>query len=134
MKHYFLSTISKAICTLMLILLGGICMQARQLQTETTINFQVSLEDDTKASGGFPRTPILPVHAALNDHTLYIIGTHTVFTLVVIDKNGDEDEVVYQTIMPFDLNSVELPATLSGDYEIQLHTGGMYYYYSEVEL
>ena len=134
MKFYSTFKFKKVICTTMLVLLGGICMPVNNLHAETVINFQVSLEDNTKASGGFPRTPIRPVQATLDNNTLYVIGLHAEFLLVIIGKSEDENEVVYQTIVPADVNGVELPTTLSGEYEIQLHTGGTYYFFSKIEI
>jgi hypothetical protein len=41
---------------------------------------------------------------------------------------GDEDIVVYQTVMPSETNSIVLPSTLSGDYQIQLLWDGWMLY------
>ena len=81
-----------------------------------------------------PRTPINPPHASLDDHTFYISGVHSGYTLYLIDDSGEEPEIVYQVVIPAGVNVVYLPVTLTGTYELQLYNGGTYYFYAEIDL
>ena len=54
--------------------------------------------------------------------------------LYLVDTTGEEPVVIYQVYVPANVNTVILPATLAGTYELQLYDGGEYYYYSEIEL
>jgi hypothetical protein len=47
-------------------------------------------------------------------------------TLVLLDEDGDE---AYTAFVPAGTSAVILPATLSGDYEIQLYPDGSSYYF-----
>ena len=57
-----------------------------------------------------------------NGYTMYINGDHPDYVVRLVDVD-DEDIVVYQTVMPSETNSIVLPSTLSGDYQIQLLWG-----------
>ncbi|MBO4827642.1 MAG: hypothetical protein J5506_10520, partial [Prevotella sp.] len=69
--------------------------------------------------GHYPRSPIQPPTASLEGYTFTIIGTHPDFLVRIVDVE-DEDDVIYQTLMPAATSSIILPSTLSGDYQIQL--------------
>lgn len=115
------------------ILLGGGFTQV-QAQGIEDITFQVGFKDDGTVIGDFPRGPITPPSASLDDHTLYIEGEHPAYMLYLVDNSGEEPDVVYQVYVPANVGVVYLPATLSGTFELDLYNGGQYYFYSEIEL
>ena len=79
-----------------------------------------------------PRTPALGPKASINDHTLYLYNVGYDLTLVLLDEDG---EAVYTAYVPAGTSAVNLPATLCGDFEIQLYPdGSSYYFYGWVEL
>lgn len=87
-------------------------------------------------SGGKPvhKSPELIPEApetSLNGNVLTFISTHDNYTLTLIDEN---DEVVYLTVIPSSVSIIVLPATLTGDFELQLDYGGNYYFYCKIEL
>lgn len=126
MKKYF------SIVALLLLVGGAVFAQAPSEVTELT--FQVGISDPTKSLGEFPRSPINPPSASLDDHTLYIDSEHPAYTLYLVDTTGEEPDVVYQVYVPANVNAVVLPSTLSGTYELRLYDGGDYYFYSDIEL
>ena len=109
-------------------------LEGQVLGSDDPIQFSVARHDPSMGLGSLPRTPINPPSASLDDHTFYINGEHSGYTLYLIDNSGDEPDVVYQVIIPAGVNAVVLPATLSGTYELQLHNGGAFYFYAEIEL
>lgn len=115
-------------------LLLGSALFAQVPSQVTELDFQVGYSDPTKAHGGFPRGTVNPPSACLDDHTLYINGEHSDFTLYLVDFSGDEPDVVYQVYVPANVGAVILPATFVGFYELQLYDDGEYYFYSEIEL
>ncbi len=88
--------------------------------------------DPYPSTGGLPRTPILVPNVSLDGHTLYLYNVGYDLTLVLLDEDG---EVAYTVYVPAGTSAVNLPATLSGDYEIQLYPdGSSYYFFGWVEL
>lgn len=121
-----------SIAALLLLVVGPVLAQDPSHVTELT--FQVGITNPTGSSGELPRNPINPPSASLDDHTLYINSEHPAYTLYLVDTTGEEPDVVYQVCIPANVNVVVLPSTFSGTYELQLHNGGDYYFYSEIEL
>lgn len=118
-----------------LVIVGGtVLSMADPLPDSDPIRFQVGIYDPTLSNGDFPRGPITPPSASLDDHTLYIEGEHPAYMLYLVDNSGEEPEVVYQVYVPANVGVVYLPATLTGIYELDLYDGGSYYFYSEIEL
>lgn len=118
------------------IMLAGVFVrvQAQALQGSEPITFHVGIDNEKDILGEVPRMPIRPLKGTLDDHTLYLHGVHSGYTLYLIDTCGDEPNVVYQVVIPAGVNIVVLPATFSGTYELQLHNSGAYYFYTEVQL
>ena len=56
----------------------------------------------------------------LNDHTLTFVIDHPDYVLTIKDEDGEE---VYTTTVFSTETQVALPATLSGEYEIELVMG-----------
>jgi len=124
----------KKILTIVAFLLLGMALYAQVPSQVTVLTFQVGYTDPTSGHGEFPRGTVNPPSTCLDDHTLYISGEHSDYTLYLVDTSGEEPDVVYQVYVPANVNAVILPATLTGTYELQLYDGGEYYFYSEIEL
>ena len=129
-----LNKFSRALLLLLTVLGGALYSYADPLPDSAPIILQVGWNDPTAGHGEFPRSPINPPSASLDDHTLYINSEHPAYSLCLVDTTGDEPDVVYQVYVPANVNVVVLPSTLSGTYELQLYDGGQYYFYSEIEL
>jgi len=89
------------------------------------VPLDVEVVDPTHGSGTVPRTPILVPTASLDGNTFYINSGHADFVVQLLDE---DDNVVYQTVMPSDVSSIVLPSTLSGTYQIQLLWGDWMFY------
>ena len=126
--------ILKVLVVAVFILGGTLFSAADPLTVMEPISFQVGWHDHSNAHGELPRGTINPPSACLDDHTLYLYGEHSDYTLYLVDTSGEETNVVYQVYVPTNVNVVVLPATLVGTYELQLYNGGEFYYYSEIEL
>ena len=124
----------KKILSIVAFLLLGMTLFAQVPSQVNELNFQVGYTDPTKVSGERPRGTVNPPSACLDDHTLYISGEHSDYTVYLVDTSGEDPDVVYQVYVPANVSAVVLPATLTGTYELQLYDGGEYYYYSEIEL
>jgi hypothetical protein len=84
------------------------------------IPFTVSFDDDQPGGNGHPKTPITAPKVYINDYMLLFEANHPEYVLYI----KDEDEVVvYSTVVTSATTEVVLPATLSGDYEIELIMG-----------
>lgn len=98
------------------------------------LDFTVSIIKGTGASNPYPKSPETPPdapEATLEDNVLTFTSSHDDYTLTLLDEDS---EVVYQTVVPSSVSVVVLPATLSGDFELQLDYGGNYYFYCEIAL
>lgn len=124
----------KKILSIVAFMLLGMALSAHVPSQVTVLAFQVGYTDPTSGHGELPRGTVNPPSACLDDHTLYISGEHSDYTLYLVDTSGEEPDVVYQVYVPANVSAVILPATLSGTYELQLYDGGEYYFYSEIEL
>jgi len=124
----------KKILSIVAFLLLGMTLFAQVPSQVNELNFQVGYTDPTKVSGELPRGTVNPPSACLDDHTLYLYGEHSDYTLYLVDTSGEAPDVVYQVYVPANVSAVVLPITLTGTYELQLYDGGEFYYYSEIEL
>lgn len=129
-----LNKILRTLLLLVTVLGGALLSYADPLSGSVPIILQVGWHNPTSGSGEFPRNPVNPPSACLDDHTLYINSEHPAYMLYIVDTTGDEPDVVYQVCIPSNVYVVVLPATLSGTYELQLYDGSQYYYYSEIDL
>lgn len=103
--------------------------------SQIEIVLQVRFSDVTKGLGERPRNPICPPSASLDDHTLFVEDENSVYTLYIVDYSGDTPNVLYQTVTITGTNEIDLPATLTGNYDLILvPETGDYYFYSEIEL
>ena len=86
-----------------------------------------------EGSGNNPRSPIHVPSASIDDHTFYINESHPDYVLQVVDPD-DEENVIYEVLMPAGVNSVVLPSSLVGEYVIQLLWGDWRFWgYIELE-
>lgn len=96
------------------------------------INFSVNIIAHGQYPISRPRTPIQAPEAGLDGHTLYLAEGHPACTLLLMDA---DEEAVYEVDVPEGVDVVELPATLTGIYELQLYyEDSNFYFYSEIEL
>lgn len=72
-----------------------------------------------------PRSPVLVPTASLDGYTFYLNGDHPDYVVRLLDE---DDNVVYQTVMPSTVSNIVLPSTLSGYYQIQLIWDGWMLY------
>ena len=104
--------------------------------SSTQVNaFPIDLEagyvDPHDGQGDPHRGPVLVPDVSLDGNTL-LLNVGYDLTLVLLDEDG---EAVYTVYVPAGTSAVMLPATLSGDYEIQLYPdGSSYYFFGWVEL
>ena len=88
--------------------------------TEESIDLQVYIYNPTGNLGGPHKGPVQIPEVSLDDHTLYFFTPCDGYTLNLVDEN---DGVVYTIVIPTGTTSCVLPATLSGEYELQLISG-----------
>ena len=88
--------------------------------TEESIDLEVTIYDPTGNWGGVHKGPVQIPEVSLDDHTLYFFTPCDGYTLNLVDEN---DVVVYTIVIPAGTTSWVLPASLSGEYELQLISG-----------
>ena len=74
----------------------------------------------------FPRNPIDVPIASIDGHTFYL-GSHPNYVLQLVDLD-DETVIYYETDFLSEANSIVLPSTLIGTYEVRLLWGNWYFY------
>lgn len=84
------------------------------------INFQVSFDENGTLYPSYPKSPITQPSVTLDDHTLFFDTPCDGCTLNIVDEN---DVVVYTLVIPTETTSLVLPATLSGEYTIEIIRG-----------
>lgn len=92
---------------------------------EEEVPLDTEVIDPTLGEGGNPRSPINPPHASIDDHTFYVNSSHADFVVYLVDEN---EQVVYCTLMPSNVSSINLPTYLVGTYRIELLTGNWLFY------
>lgn len=105
--------------TLALLPLSNLCVMAQP------IDFGVGYVDPTNPMDDYPRSPILVPRVDIDGYTLTFYTPCDGCVLRLIDEN---DNVVYSTVIPTGATSLVLPSYLSGDYEIQIVQGNIYFY------
>lgn len=91
------------------------------------VNLQAGKIGQPGGFGGYPKSPVEIPIVDLDDHTLYFTTSCVGDTLQLV-QNG---EVVYSTTITSD--EVNLPASLEGDFEIQIIRGN-WLFYGDIEL
>ena len=94
------------------------------------IPFNVGWDDPTSNGYPTPKVPIRTPSVSLDDHTVYFYTPCDGDTLRLVDEN---DVVVYTLVIPTGTTSLVLPATLSGEFEIQI-ISGCYCFWGVIEL
>lgn len=88
--------------------------------SDAPIDLEVSIYNPTGNLGGVHKGPVQVPEVSLDDHTLYFYTSCNGYTLNLVDEN---DVVAYTIVIPTGTTSWVLPATLSGEYELQLISG-----------
>ena len=114
-----------------------LCYVSTKVSAQHVINELTFIVEHVNTGGTnnpLPKSPELPPdapEATLEDNVLTFTSAHDDYTLTLLDEDG---ETAYQTSVPSSVSIVVLPATLSGDFELQLDYGGDYYFYCDIEL
>ena len=106
-------------------LLLCVCFCVLPVNAQQSLNWHVGIVKPTAGGVPFPKAPVLLPQVEMDDGTLYFIGTHSDYTLCLLDEN---ENVVYTTYIPASVSSLALPSYLSGYYEIRLLTDSVYFY------
>lgn len=89
------------------------------------IILQVRFDDPTEDYEPLHRDSIEIPFVSLDNHTLFFLTPCDGCTLRLLDDNAN---VVYSTVIASGTTSLVLPSTLSGEYEIQIIQGNIYFY------
>ena len=89
------------------------------------IDLEAGIVDPTGSYEPPQKGPVLVPSVSLEGHTLYFATSCDGCTLRLLDEN---DVVVYSTIIPTGTTSLVLPSYLSGEYEIQIIQGNIYFW------
>jgi len=118
---------------LFLLALNGMFAGSLSIHAQKEVNLIVGIIDEGKCGNDIPRSPIRVPSASIDDHTFYINVSHPDYVLQLVDPE-DEQNVVYEVLMPTGTNSVVLPSSLVGEYVIQLIWGNWRFWgYIELE-
>ena len=94
------------------------------------ITFNVRGIDPTAPIRNPQRSPIAYPEVGIDGYTIYFFTPCDGCTLRVVNEDG---EVEYSTVIPTDCESLELPSTLEGEYEIQIIRDN-YCFYGMIDL
>ena len=109
----------KTVLVLLAVLMSCTLAQA-QVNPVRPIDLILKYVSEKPVGNQGPKNPIDPPVVYLEDYTLTFEVDHPEYVLYI----KDEDEVVvYSTVVTSATTEVVLPATLSGDYEIELIMG-----------
>ena len=97
------------------ILMISVCIQAG-----SQIEFNVSWFPDKPIGNSHGKSPMRPPVVYIEGYALAFVADHPEYILNIKDEAG---EVIFTTIVYSTETQVTLPATLSGDYEIELLMG-----------
>lgn len=90
-----------------------------------SIDFTVGYVDPKDGDDDQQRSQDLVPEVSIDGYTLTFYTPCDGCVLRLIDEN---DNVVYSTVIPTGATSLVLPSYLSGDYEIQIVQGNIYFY------
>lgn len=105
--------------TLALLPMSYLCVMA------IPVNFNVGYEDPQNTMDDGKRTLTLVPEVDIDGYILTFYTPCDGCVLRLVDEN---DVVVYSTVIPTDATSLVLPSYLSGEYEIQIIQGNLYFY------
>ena len=80
---------------------------------------------DPKEGEEYHRSQALVPELEIDDYTLFFMTPCDSCVLRLLDEDG---AVVYTTIVPNNASSLVLPSCLSGEYEIQIIQGNIYFW------
>ena len=89
------------------------------------ITFDVEIFDHSSVGSGPNRGPVLIPEVSIDSYTLLFMTPCDGCLLRVVNE---DDEVVYSTIIPFGTDTLVLPSSLSGSYELQIIRGNHVFY------
>ncbi len=89
------------------------------------IDLEVGIVDPTGSQEPPQKGPVLVPSVSLEGYTLYFMTPCDSCTLRLLDE---DDAVVFSTIIPTGTTSLVLPSYLSGEYEIQIIQGNIYFW------
>ena len=89
------------------------------------VDLGVRIDDVTGAGPGNNKSPIEIPYVWQDDHLITLSASHPEYVLNLVDSN---DTVVYSVIVPATVSLVQLPASLTGTYELQLIQGNLCFY------
>lgn len=112
------------VMTLALLPLSNVTVMAR------AINFYVGYEDPQDPKDDDKRTLTLIPEVDIDGNTLTFYTPCDGCVLRLLDEN---DTVVYSIVIPSGTTSLVLPSYLSGEYEIQIVQGNLFYW-GDIEL
>ena len=119
MKKFLLTCLLFSLATLTVVADGG------DPSTPIPLGIGGGSSGPSNGNDPIPRSPILFPSVSLADHTLYFNSTIPDYYLLVLDEDG---YVVYSTYVPSGTTLINLPTTLSGEFEIRLVTSSFYFY------
>ena len=100
------------------------------MTAEVDIPLNTSKVDPTGDQISIPKSPVQVPSVSIDGHTLYFFTPCDGCVLNLVDENG---VVVYSLVIPEATTSLELPAELSGEYELQIVRGN-YCFWGEIDL
>jgi hypothetical protein len=89
------------------------------------VDLHAGYVDPNEGNDDRQRSPILVPEVEIEDYTLTFYTPCDGCVLRLLDEN---DIVVYSTIIPTSTTELVLPSYLSGDYEIQIVQGNLYFW------
>lgn len=89
------------------------------------VHFCVSIIDHSSTIPGDSKSPIHPLIATLDDHTLTFYSSFG--DIVPVELFDENDNLVYTDWQAPGQTSLVFPNTLSGEYTIRLTVGSVYY-------
>ena len=112
------------LAVLMMMSLPFCCLQVSA--APAPVGLEVGYTDPEEGSDPPQRGPVLVPEVSIEDYTLTFSTPCYGYTLELLDEDGD---VVYTTIITS--TTVNLPTTLSGEYQLRLipNDGGSIYFY-----
>lgn len=118
---------------LFLLVLCSMFAGSMTVSAQDEIDLTASRIDEDDLGNDAPRGPIYVPSASIDDHTFYINESHPDYVLQLVDPD-DEENVIYEVLMPAGVNSVILPSSLTGEFIIQLLWGDWRFWgYIELE-
>ena len=113
------------------VLLGFGCVNALSATKSVfPITFVVHWDNPSQLQNPPAHLPAYSPNVTLEDHTLHFYYDHPDCTVQLLE----DDDVVFEVpFFPYTANNINLPATLSGQYELRIVEVG-YYFSAVIEL